>query len=70
MARKLALTFEYDHYNRASDIALFTYSENRVWVRVQYGTGTPGGPMGGGGGEAATLGVARPDPFNIPMPAH
>ena len=70
MARKLALTFEFDHYNRNSDIALFTYSENRAWVRIQYGTGTPGGPMGGGGGEASALGVARPDPFNIPTPAH
>lgn len=70
MGRKLAMTFEYDHSNRNSDIALFTYSENRVWVRFQYGSGTPGGPMGGGGNEAATLGVAQPNPFNIPMPAH
>lgn len=70
LARKLALTFEYDHYNRDSDVALFTYSENRVWVRFQYGSGTPGGQAGAGGDQAATLGIARPDPFSIPMPAH
>jgi hypothetical protein len=70
MARKLALTFEYDHYNRDSQLALYSYAENRVWVRLQYGTLGPGGAMTGSGGEAASLGVTNTDRFNIPMPTH
>lgn len=69
MARKLALSFEYDHFIRNSE-AQFNYTENRVWVRIQYGSSTPGGPMGGSSSDAAALGVARPDPFNIPSPTH
>ena len=69
MARKLALSFEYDHFIRNSE-AQFNYTENRMWVRVQYGSSTPGGPMGGSSSDAAALGVARPDPFNIPSPTH
>ena len=69
MARKLALTFEYDHFNRDSDQAAFTYSENRVWVRLTYGTASPNGLAGGGSSDAANLNVVNSDPFSIPTPS-
>lgn len=75
LARKLRLAFEYDHHNRNGDLALYSYSENRVWMRVQYGTGAPGTSTGGFSGSASDStqtpvmsGLA--DPFNIPMPSH
>ena len=69
MARKLALLFEYDHYNRDSDIALFTYSENRIWVKLLYGSEAQNGAVGAGD-QAAALSLINTDPFNIPAPAH
>jgi hypothetical protein len=69
LARKLALTFEYDHYHRNSDLVLYSFSENRVWMRVQYGTGAPNGSLGTGS-ESAALGVINTDRFNIPAPTH
>ena len=69
MARKLALLFEYDHYNRDSDIALFTYSENRIWVKLLYGSEAQNGAAGAGE-QAAALSLINTDPFNIPAPAH
>jgi hypothetical protein len=70
MARKLALLFEYDHYNRDSDEAIFTYSENRLWVKLLYGSSAQNGAMGGGSDQAAALSLINTDPFNIPAPAH
>jgi hypothetical protein len=69
MSRKLALTFEYDHYNRDSELALYTFSENRVWLRLRYGTSGLNGVMGGGN-QASAMSVINTDRFNIPAPSH
>jgi hypothetical protein len=72
MARKLALTFEYDRYNRDSDIALYSFGENRLWVRLQYGSAASNNTSmnGGVGSDAPVLNVISTDPFNIPTPSH
>jgi hypothetical protein len=70
MARKLALTFEYDRYDRNSSLALYSFAENRVWVRLQYGTGMPNSSLGGSSSDSSVMSVAKPDPFTIPMPSH
>jgi hypothetical protein len=40
MGRKFSLRLLYDHYKRDGDVALYSYSENRVWLRLQYGDPT------------------------------
>jgi len=68
-ARKLGVTFEYDHYHRNSDQALYTFSENRLWVRLYYGSATPNGPLGSGD-QSPAMSVINTDRFSIPAPAH
>lgn len=69
LARKLGLTLEYDHYHRDSDLALYSFSENRVWVRVHYGSATQNGPLGSGD-QSAAMSVINTERFNIPAPVH
>jgi len=67
--RKLGLTFEYDHYKRNSDLALYNFSENRVWVRLHYGSVNLNGPLGSGN-ESAAMDLINTGRFDIPTPAH
>jgi hypothetical protein len=51
-------------------MALYTFSENRMWVRLQYGSSATNGALGGGSGEAQAMSVINTDQFNIPTPGH
>jgi hypothetical protein len=66
LARKLAMSLQYDHFNRDSPVALYAFSENRLFLRLQYGSEA----AVAGGGETSLLNTVSVDPFNIPMPTH
>lgn len=47
LSRNLSLNATYDHFKRSSDIPLTDSTENRYWLSIAYGRGTPRTTMAG-----------------------